>query len=123
MRKETSSNTINKQRLEADCGMAYFVHVISGRWKLSILGFLLDDTVLRYGELKKKLAGISERMLTAQLKELEADGLIERHVYPEVPPRVEYKLSSKGRSLERILLLMSAWGEEHRPKDSEVNQG
>ena len=113
MRKGTSSNTINKQRLEADCGMAYFVSVVSGRWKLSIMGFLLDYKVLRYGELKKKLPDISERMLIAQLKELESDGLVERKAYAEVPPRVEYELSEKGRSLKGILIQMSEWGEKN----------
>lgn len=114
MRKQNSSNTINKRNLEADCGMAYTIAVLSGRWKLSILGFLLDVDTLRYGELKRKINGISERMLIAQLKELESDGLIERITYPEVPPRVEYKLSVRGRTLEKILLEMSLWGDKYR---------
>ena len=114
MRKQNSSNTINKRNLEADCGMAYTIAVLSGRWKLSILGFLLDVDNLRYGELKRKINGISERMLIAQLKELESDGLIERITYPEVPPRVEYKLSVRGRTLEKILLEMSLWGDKYR---------
>lgn len=111
MRKQASTNTINKRQLETDCGMAYTVSVLSGRWKLSILGFLLDNQRLRYSELKRKMTGISERMLITQLKELEADGLIERISYPEVPPRVEYKLSDKGKSLESILVQMAEWGE------------
>jgi DNA-binding HxlR family transcriptional regulator len=113
MRKATSTNLINKKQLEADCGMAYTISVLSGRWKLSVLGFLLDDKKLRYGELKRKMAGISERMLIAQLKELEADGLIERNAYPEVPPRVEYQLSKKGKSLKKILTQMADWGEKN----------
>ncbi len=114
MRKQTSTNTINKQQLEADCGMAYTISVLSGKWKLSVLGFLLDDKKLRYSELKRKMTGISERMLIAQLKELEEAGLIERIAYPEVPPRVEYKLSKKGKSLESILVQMTEWGEKNR---------
>ncbi|MBD1426666.1 winged helix-turn-helix transcriptional regulator [Sphingobacterium arenae] len=114
MRKETSTNTFNKEKIESTCGMAYTVSVLSGRWKLSILGFLLDGGTLRYNELKRKAAGISERMLIAQLKDLEADGLIERKAYPEIPPRVEYKLSKKGKSLETILNLMSTWGEDNK---------
>ena len=114
MRKQNSSNRVNKRNLEADCGMAYTIAVLSGRWKLSILGFLLDVDNLRYGELKRKINGISERMLIAQLKELESDGLIERITYPEVPPRVEYKLSVRGRTLEKILLEMSLWGDKYR---------
>lgn len=114
MRKESSSNTVNKRKIEVDCGMAYFISVVSGRWKLSILGFLLDNKKLRYSELKRKLPAISERMLIAQLKELLADGLIDRTAYPEVPPRVEYCLSEKGQSLKKILTLMSDWGEKNR---------
>src|SRR5690554_1634866 len=107
MRKQSSSNTINKSILEANCGMAYTISVLSGRWKLSILGFLLDDGKLRYGELKRKLVGISERMLINQLKELEKDGLINRIAHPEVPPRVEYELSDKGKTLEDILIQLT----------------
>ena len=99
--------------LEANCGMAYAISVLSGRWKLSILGYLLDNGKLRYSELKRKIVGISERMLINQLKELEHDGLINRIAHPEVPPRVEYELSGKGRTLENILIQLTAWGEEH----------
>ncbi|WP_308993440.1 winged helix-turn-helix transcriptional regulator [Mariniflexile litorale] len=114
MRKTTSTNTINKEQLEANCGIAYTNSVLNGRWKLSILAFLLDKRTLRYGELKSRLIGISERMLIAQLKELQADGLIKRIPYPEVPPRVEYELSEKGKSLESILIQMSEWGTRNR---------
>lgn len=113
MRKQSSSNTINKSLLETNCGMAYTISVLSGRWKLSILGFLLDDGKLRYSELKRKLVGISERMLINQLKELEKDGLINRIAHPEVPPRVEYELSYKGKTLENILIQMTSWGEQN----------
>jgi len=112
MRKQTSTNTINKVHLEAECGMAYTISVLSGRWKLSILGFLLDES-LRYNELKRKLKGVSEKVLIAQLKELESDGLIDRIAYPEVPPRVEYKMSDKGQTLRPILVEMSRWGDRH----------
>lgn len=113
MRKESSTNTLNKKNLEAECGMAYAMAVLSGRWKLSILAFLIDGK-LRYGELKKKLRGISERMLIAQLKELQADGLILRKAYPEVPPKVEYQLSEKGYTLKRILRELDSWGEQYK---------
>jgi DNA-binding HxlR family transcriptional regulator len=114
MRKESSTNALNKRQLETSCGMAYFISVVGGRWKLSILGFLLDGKRLRYSDLKKKLNGISERMLIAKLKELEADGLVSRFVYPEVPPRVEYELSDKGKSLKDLLTRMSEWGEHNK---------
>lgn len=114
MKKETSSHSINKQQLEADCGMAYFISAVSGRWKVTILGFLLNYKKLRYSELKKKTLHISERMLITQLKELEGDGLINRIAHPKVPPRVEYELSEKGKSLKKILLGMAEWGEKNR---------
>ena len=114
MRKLSSTNSLNKKKLEEDCGMAYAISVLSGRWKLSILGFLLEHKKLRYNELKKKMKGISERMLNAQLKELQQDELISRVVYPEVPPRVEYTLSEKGKTLEEILILLSEWGEKNK---------
>ena len=116
MRKQTSTNSINEARLNRECGMAYILSVMGGRWKASILGFLLADEKLRYNELRKKLTGISERMLIAQLKELEQDGLVDRIAYPEVPPRVEYKLSGKGRSLKKVLDAMSDWGDKERPR-------
>ncbi len=114
MRKETSSNTVNKLQLEASCGMAYFASVIGGRWKLSILGFLLDNKALRFSALMKKLPGISEKVLVTKLKELETDGIVIRTAYPEVPPRVEYQLSDKGSSLREILISMSHWGEQNK---------
>ena len=110
MRKINSTNTINKNELEENCGMAYTISLIGGRWKLSILGFLLTKNKLRFNELKSELPGISERMLTKQLKELEADHLIIRTVYPQIPPKVEYGLSQKGKSLKNILLDLSSWG-------------
>lgn len=114
MRKEASTNTINKAHLEANCGIAYTNSILSGRWKLSILAFLLDEKKLRYSELRNRLSGISERMLIAQLKELKRDSLIKRISYPEVPPRVEYELSEKGKSLEKILIQMAEWGAKNK---------
>lgn len=117
MRKESSTNTLNKENLESSCGMAYAISALSGRWKLSILGYLLANEKLRYAELKRKIEGISERMLISQLKELQADNLVERIAYPEVPPRVEYKLSERGKSLEYILLELSKWGARNYDED------
>lgn len=114
MRKVGSTNTINKEQIENNCGIAYTNSMLNGRWKLSILAFLLDEKKLRYGELKNNLVGISERMLISQLKELQADGLVNRIQYPEMPPRVEYELTEKGKSLEHILILMSEWGTQNR---------
>ncbi|WP_298462781.1 helix-turn-helix domain-containing protein [uncultured Mitsuokella sp.] len=83
--------------------------VIRGKWKLSILCHLGNGD-LRTGELRRKMPGISQKVLTEQLRELEAANVVIRKVYNEVPPRVEYSLSPRGKSLRRILLAMSDWG-------------
>jgi DNA-binding HxlR family transcriptional regulator len=90
--------------------MAHTISLIGGRWKLSILGLLVDYGKLRYSELKKRLPGVSERMLNLQLRQLEEDNLIVRKSTPQVPPRVDYSLSKKGQSLRAILNSMTAWG-------------
>jgi DNA-binding HxlR family transcriptional regulator len=113
MRKENSSNAINGRQLRGDCGTAYTLSLIGGRWKASILWRLLDGK-LRYNELKKSISGVSERVLVLQLRELENDQLIKRIVYPEVPPRVEYELTPLGWSMEGLLQHISDWGTAHR---------
>lgn len=92
--------------------------VIGGRWKVPILWNLLPG-VCRFGELSRKLAGVTQKMLTQQLRELESDGLVHRKVYPEVPPRVEYSLTELGNSLQPVIEALSNWGETYlaaRPK-------
>lgn len=87
------------------------LEAITGKWKLSILCHLGNGT-LRTGELRRLLPGISQRVLTLQLRELEDAGIIKRTVYNEVPPRVEYSLSERGLDLRHILAQMSDWGQE-----------
>lgn len=113
MRKQNSTNTQNEQIINSTCGMAYTLSILGGRWKPAILCRLSNGT-MRYGELKKDIEGISERMLVAQLRELETDGIVERIVYAEVPPRVEYRLTKLGNSLTPVLSAMSKWGDMHR---------
>jgi len=113
MRKENSTNTLNKQRIEKDCGMFYTLTVVGGRWKPAIL-WRLSHGKMRYSELRDSIANITERMLVLQLREMEKDGLIKRIVYAEVPPRVEYEMTAKGKSLGPILKSLSDWGEENR---------
>jgi len=87
--------------------------MIGGKWKLVILWHLTNDKVMRYGEIKRSLSGITHKMLSQQLKELEANGLIHREEYPQVPPKVEYSLTELGKSLLPVLQSMSEWGEKN----------
>ena len=91
------------------CSVEATLSVIGGLWKAVILFHLLDGKK-RFGELSRLVPGATQRMLTLQLRELEADGVISRTVFPQVPPRVEYELTELGRSLEPILLTMREWG-------------
>ena len=84
--------------------------VIGGRWKVPILWNLFSGTC-RFGELSRKLHGVTQKMLTQQLRELEHDGLLHRKVFAEVPPRVEYSVTELGRSLEPLVKALTQWGE------------
>lgn len=96
------------------CSVEATLAVIGGRWKPVILFHLLEQEIMRFNALKRTIDGITQRMLTNQLRELEADGIITRTVYAEVPPRVEYRLTDYGRTLEPILLAMREWGADHQ---------
>lgn len=114
MRKESSTNAINKRKIDHSCGMAYTLNTIGGRWKPAILYRLVRDGKMRYSELRNAIPDVTERILVLQLRELEKDGLIKRMVYAEVPPRVEYELTEKGMSLQPVLKGLSDWGEANR---------
>jgi DNA-binding HxlR family transcriptional regulator len=101
---------------EFECPIQAIVDVIGGKWKLSILYQLLQGTK-RYGELKRLIPRATERMLTLQLRELEASGIVQRTVYPEVPPKVEYSLTELGLSLEPVLQTMLVWSENYMQQD------
>jgi DNA-binding HxlR family transcriptional regulator len=88
------------------------VGMISGRWKLEIL-WLLNQGTHRFGELKRGLPGITQHMLTAQLRALEKDGLVKRTIYAEVPPRVEYEITPAARRLRPIFVEIVNWAEQH----------
>ena len=96
---------------KAQCAVDYAFQRIGGKYKGRIL-WLLRDHVLRYGELKKAVVGITPKMLTQTLKELEADELVSRKVYLEVPPKVEYALTSTGKELIPFIKQMQIWGEK-----------
>ena len=95
------------------CYFELTLAVIGGKWKPIILYHLSLAQAVRFGELRRGMHDVTERMLTRQLRELEADGLIHREVYREVPPRVEYSLTEMGRSLIPLLLQMRAWGVDY----------
>ena len=86
--------------------------LLSGKWKLEIM-WLLNQRVYRFGELRKAIPGITQHMLTAQLRELEADGLVSRTVFAEVPPRVEYEITLKARGLGPTMEALTAWWNEY----------
>lgn len=94
------------------CGIDAAMDVVSGKWKSLILWELDEKGTRRYGELKHGLPGISEKMLIQTLREMEADGLVHREVYRQVPPRVEYSLTEHGISLNKALEPLTAWGIE-----------
>jgi DNA-binding HxlR family transcriptional regulator len=95
------------------CYFELTLSVIGGKWKPIILYHLSLADAVRFGELRRGMSDVTERMLTRQLRELEADGLVHREVYREVPPRVEYSLTDMGASLIPILKQMQAWGVEY----------
>ena len=94
---------------EYKCGIDVTLAVIGGKWKSAILYHLAQQT-MRFSELQRQFTATSRKMLTQQLRELEKDGLVHREVYPQVPPKVEYSLTGKGRSIKPILDLMCDWG-------------
>ena len=97
------------------CPAEYTMCLISNKWKILIIRDLLNGSK-RFGELQRTVTGISQKVLTSNLKELESDGLINRKVYPVVPPKVEYSLTDLGLSLKPVLDSMIAWGNENRHK-------
>lgn len=98
--------------IEVKCPIQLTLNLIGGKWKLVILWHLTKERVMRYGEIKKCLSGITHKMLSQQLKELETDGFIHREEYHQIPPKVEYSLTNLGESLLPILQSMYNWGED-----------
>ena len=99
-----------------ECTVEAALEVIGGKWKLVILRHLLEGTK-RFGELDKALTGITPRMLTRQLRELETDGLVLRTVYQQVPPKVEYSVTAVGESLRAITDQLEQWGRSYRERE------
>ncbi len=101
---------------ESNCPVTIAVSIIGGKWKPPILSRLVEG-VRRFGELQRLVPHITKKMLTQQLRELEQDGIVQRKVFHQVPPKVEYSLSEYGESLKPVLRAMEDWGRQHRSKD------
>ncbi|MBY6036935.1 helix-turn-helix transcriptional regulator [Fictibacillus nanhaiensis] len=101
----------NNEKLK--CSIEYTLKKIGGKWKTVILWHLGVDGSLRYNELRKLLSGVTHKVMSQQLKELEEDGFIDRTQYNTIPPKVEYALTEKGKTLMPILEQMHLWGTEH----------
>lgn len=101
-----------------DTGFGYTLSLIQGKYKMIIMYWLAESSVLRYNELKRRVGIISHKTLSLNLKELEADNLVSRTEYPQIPPKVEYRLSERGESLIPILDALCIWGERNRAQSA-----
>lgn len=99
------------------CPIRYAIAVVGGKWKLPIICMLAGDQPVRYSNIKRKLSGITNMMLAQSLKELQASGLVHREQYNEVPPRVEYALTEKGRKIIPPLTKLAEWGADNMQED------
>ena len=108
-----SKRCISNEYLETT-GFSYTLSLINGKYKMTILYTLMEFEVVRFNEMKKYIKEISYKTLSSTLKELEADQLINRKEYPQIPPKVEYSLTERGKSLIPILDGMCEWGDKHR---------
>ena len=109
---------MSKRCISDEClsstGFSYTLSLINGKYKMTILYTLMEFGVVRFNEMKKYIGTISYKTLSSTLKELEADQLVHREEYPQIPPKVEYSLTERGRSLIPILDRMGEWGEQNR---------
>lgn len=99
-----------------DTGYSYAMSLIQGKHKMAILYCLMEYEPVRFNEMRRYLGSITDKTLSRNLKELESDGLIARHEYPQIPPKVEYSLTELGASLMEVLDRLCLWGTEHMPK-------
>lgn len=105
---------IAAERLDAT-GFSYTLSLISGKYKMTILYCLMEFGVVRFNEMQRYIGTISYKTLSSSLKELEADGLVHREEYPQIPPKVEYSLTGRGESLIPLLDGLCEWGDQNRP--------
>lgn len=115
LRKQSSVNLENEKALEIDCPFIFALSLMGKRWKPAIL-WKMTEGIYRFGEMKRAIPQISEKMLTQHLRELETDGLITRTIYPEMPPRLEYALTNLGSTLQPILQQLNNWEQNAKKK-------
>lgn len=113
MSKQAKKEPLCEDIAGRGCGLKKVLDIVGGKWKIMILCVIDNNEVVRYGEMSRAIAGITNTMLANSLKELEADGFVVRKQYDEMPVRVEYSLSDKAKSLIPILLELKKWGEEN----------
>ena len=113
MRKKENHELLCEDIAGKGCGLKKVIDTVGGKWKIMILCVIDKNEVVRYGELSRSVHGITNTMLANSLKELEADGLVERKQYDEMPVRVEYNLTEKTKSFIPILLQLKKWGEDN----------
>ena len=107
---------MNNKKIDfSDCPITKTAEVLGGKWSLPIIFSLIKETQ-RFKELERQIEGINTRMLVKELKQLENNGIVVRKVYPEIPPKVEYSLTEKGRALKNVLIEMRNWGNEYITK-------
>jgi len=111
-RKDYEFSLARGKKKTVRCPVEGTLAVIGGKWKVLVLYYLLDGTK-RFNELHRALEGISHRTLVKQLRELEKDGIVKRKIYPQIPPKVEYSLTPRGKDLQPVLFAMHAWNQKH----------
>ncbi|WP_280306679.1 winged helix-turn-helix transcriptional regulator, partial [Nocardia neocaledoniensis] len=95
------------------CGMSLAIDVVGGKWRLHLM-WVLGDGPQRFGQIRRMLDGVSEKVLAENLRHLESTGVVHREIYPEIPPRVEYSLTPLGETLRQALVPLEQWGDAHR---------
>lgn len=119
--KVTINNMSNKDKFKCHAAVNNTLSVIGGKWRPLILWHLLEKT-MRFSELQRSLQSISQKILISELRKLEYNRIIERRVYPQIPPKVEYHVSAYGLSLKPVLEKMADWGAEHRPLNPKLKK-
>ncbi|HAS74330.1 MAG TPA: transcriptional regulator [Clostridiales bacterium UBA8960] len=112
-----------KDKNPKNCPMTYAMNIIGGKWRLPIIWALHKNGVMRYNALDREIVGITNMMLTQSLRELEANGIILRNQYMEIPPRVEYELTKEGKDLIPALKALAAWGQTQMDQKKSKDQG